>query len=244
MPSSALEAAGIQLSSGCQMFSNDSCKASESTASHVHEGPIETSADTTSCAIKDHLSIAANRKEGGTKRPIWVQRTDPLTRRKIYVHTISGNTSSAKPPELACDDGTVCSGIVLGPRPTLPPSSRRATSSGPAGSTHCVTATIAAAPHLTHSFTPFVPRDKTTRHPLSCLDEGVEMGPCSSEQGSLHWFSPSKWREDRLHDVAGQVPSSSTVPLLLQNWENPAFGPSKERVRWHCFQHWCTGGVS
>lgn len=258
LPSDPLRGALTGPSGVCQTFSSDSREASGSTASCVGpEGPCKMLVATTTaapCTTEAHLSVATSRKEGGTGRPVWVQRTDPLTGRKVYVHTISGNTSVVVPPELACNGGTVFSGIILGSGPTLPPgaggTNEGATPSGAVGSSRSSAAIVAAAPHLTHSFTPFVPREKAARwqRPLGRPDEGAELAPRDSERGLLHWLSPSKWREGHLcDDVASWVPSSSsssTAPPLLQNWENPAFGPSKERVWLVLLSVLCSDGVS
>lgn len=207
--------------------------------------------------------------------PVWVQRRDPLTQRMVYVHTISGNTSLTAPSQLT-RNGAVCTGIVLGPRPILPRNGSAVAEGpalpGPRGSS-CSPAVIAAAPHLTHSFTPFLPRDRLTRHVQPAPPPGGAPAPPSGgtpapppggapapppggepapppgvalasppgvEPGSLQWLSQSKWRCGHHQDL-DEVPSLSTVPLLLQNWENPAFGPSKERVRYlACHRCRCT----
>ena len=189
--------------------------------------------------------------EVATSKPIWKECIDPVSKKKIFIHSKTGNVCTSKPTEYTSSDllplppvhmehndtdsrmNTEDSG--LGDSLHLDSSSISSTphtySDKPSFMTTFGAKPLRAAPHLSHDFASFLPRPKHLRTSFasseSLLDstnttlQSILSESCADTVGN-------KWRNnkevDELHQGEG-ASSNNSFAALLDQWENPTFQP-------------------
>ena len=179
-------------------------------------------------------------------KPQWKEATDPVSGRKVYIDSATGNCLSQKPASLTHlagaqqsyeMDSTAGREVLLGKRTHTLHS--HASTLSQCSSSSLGAPPLRAAPHLSHNFSPLLPRPKQQRTSFS-RDNRTDVSLTQSSISSLvaeHVTScssecavDSKWRnDDELSQLRmSQMNEPSSVARLLENWENPTFQPGHE----------------
>lgn len=146
-------------------------------------------------------------------KPLWRETLDPLTGRKIYIHSVSGNCSYSSPIptktspttiDSEVNDTTAISEAMFERRPS---------------------------PHSSHDCSSFMPRPKSQRLMVTTSTHHQVSMNYSPSEGSR---SPNlKWRDWKEMERRGEKKTRRTnFEALLKNWKNPTFKPGQE-VRLH-----------
>ena len=180
-------------------------------------------------------SYGSSRSHSALK-PQWKEATDPVSRQKVYIDSATGKCFSQKPTQFTSSqiDDTVARETLLGKRTDTLHSITSTTSSlGQFSSSSLGAPPLRAAPHLSHDFSPLLPRPKHQRTSFSQNSVSLTQNSSISNFVAEHMSEravDSKWRnDDELSQLRiSQLNEPSSVARLLETWENPTFQPGHE----------------
>ena len=222
---------------------------SEAMPLHVQGRQASSDGDNNSAA---HRGDSHQHDQGPRTKSVWKQQVNAKTGRTFYVHSLSGNVRSDKPPDSLLDERDTLDNPVLNnssdnnsalgdsvldaPQVLLPDSLREECYHG--------AQPLTAAPHLTHDFSAFVPRPKQQRMSgpsdknvsSSAADLSTSVQSMVSEyRESFATDVESKWRNDNELSVVREAVLSAepsdyvrSLESILETWQNPAFLPGQE----------------
>ena len=168
-------------------------------------------------------------------KPVWKEVNDPVSGRRIFVHSVTGNCSYSNPVGSSVADTPSTSNLSISDTRGYSDSVTGERSSSPAN-TWTFTSSLGMKPlngacHLSHDYQSFLPRPKNQRTTPSELDTSEHR---VAELVSEHRLTPAsdtcKWRDSRELDglslTLGKI--GRTFETLLEEWENPTFQAGQE----------------
>lgn len=221
---------------------------SESLVSRQNEGAlIHSSLESHAPLFVSQPLVDSNGGCDGTTRhsSLWKEVTDPITGGRIFIHSVTGMSSTDRPPAVtsfnACQDNTNASQDLIS-RPLSEGFTRSYTSSTNtvlhnASINTLGTAPLRAAPHLSHDFDPLVPRPRHLRALFGTSSNSTDMAASRVTAQCTCTVSPHigevhlKWRSSHEpRQPKESFPSSETcsVGKLLNEWNNPTFQAGHE----------------
>ena len=189
------------------------------------------------------------------QKQLWKEAIDPASGRKIYIHSFTGTCSTEKPPGLGPQEDSSCSfggydhqSSLAGHSLSRLSGSMWSKDRSRGNSSSLGVAPLRAAPHLSHDFSPLMPKPKHQRIRCTSLNDraaGDSTDVTGSSDTSLlsllteHRASclnktvaelNSKWRSsNELQQLSlSSADESCSIAKLLENWENPTFRAGHE----------------
>ena len=176
-------------------------------------------------------------------KPQWKEATDPISRQKVYIESATGKCLSQKPTSSTHFTTSHEMDSTAGREESLRKRTHTLHSTAPTlgqcSSSSLGAPPLRAAPHLSHNFSPLLPRPKQQRTSF-LRDSRADVSQTESDVSSLvaevvtsrsnECAVDSKWRnDDELSQLKiSQMNEPSSVARLLENWENPTFQPGHE----------------
>lgn len=185
--------------------------------------------------VNDMLRQTSN-EVSSSSEAIWKEITDPITAKKVYIHSKTGKSFASRPgPNKAA---VTCADSVE----TISQTSTSVGLDEGTSSTSYGSRPISAAPHLSHNFQRYFPGSKRLRldsnavatsggallEDASRLDSNAAAS--SGQPLSCAVLEDAAYRDKDVNKENDEMVScgDSSFEKLLKNWTNPSFLPGQE----------------